>query len=62
MARMSRRLMYAERVCREARYQMAKAGGIYDNKRLASFLIPWIGRSGKDKYERPKPKGGEHDR
>lgn len=57
----SRRLRLAELVCREARYQIAAGGGIYDQQRLAEFVIAWISRSGKDCYDRPrmrKTKGG----
>lgn len=53
MAKRSRRLILAERVCREARFQIASAGGIYDNQRLGEFVIAWISRSGKDRYTRP---------
>ncbi len=44
----------AEMVCREARYQMVKFGGIADNNKLIELLITWMRVAKKNKYVRPK--------
>lgn len=43
----------AEKVCREARFQMANHGGIADNQTLFDLLEKWMHVAKKNKYERP---------
>ena len=40
--RADRRNEKAERVCREARYQMFKYGGIVDNNKLSDLILEWL--------------------
>lgn len=48
-----KRLERAERVCREARYQVAQHGGIADNRRLFDLVLSWMRVADKTKYIRP---------
>lgn len=43
----------ADKVCREARWQIATYGGIVDNKKLATLVIEWLKYGLKNKYARP---------
>ena len=40
--RADRRNEKAELVCREARYQLYKHGGIVDNRKLSDLVIDWL--------------------
>ena len=40
--RADRRNKHAENVCREARYQLAKNGGIVDNNKISDLVIKWL--------------------
>tara|TARA_R110000796_G_scaffold248881_1_gene376170 strand:+ start:97 stop:408 length:312 start_codon:yes stop_codon:yes gene_type:complete len=52
--RADRRNEKANIVCREARYQMYKHGGILDNNKLSDLVIDWLKYGLKDCYKRPK--------
>lgn len=43
----------AEKVCREARFQMAKYGGIADNNKLCDLVLSWLKYGRKICYKRP---------
>jgi hypothetical protein len=51
--RADRRNEKAERVCREARYQMFKYGGIADNNKLSDLILEWLKYGRKICYKRP---------
>jgi len=52
--RADRRNEKANIVCREARYQMYKHGGILDNNKLSELVLGWLKYGLKDCYKRPK--------
>lgn len=52
-SRADRRNEKAEKVCREARYQMAKFGGIADNDKLCDLVLSWLKYGRKICYKRP---------
>lgn len=51
--RTDRRNEKAEKVCREARYQLFMHGGIADNKRLSDLVLDWLKYGRKICYKRP---------
>ena len=52
-SRADRRNEKAEKVCREARYQMFKYGGIADNNKLSDLVLDWLKYGRKICYKRP---------
>jgi hypothetical protein len=42
----------AETVCRELRYQLSHAQN-WDSEKLSGFLVKWMDKTGKIKFERP---------
>jgi len=51
--RADRRNKKAEAVCREARYQIVKYGGIADNNKLSDLILEWLKYGRKICYKRP---------
>ena len=51
--RADRRNEKAEKVCREARYQLFMHGGIADNNRLSDLVLDWLKYGRKICYKRP---------
>ena len=51
--REQKRNEYAEKVCRELRYQIAKYGMIGEWKSLSKHFTSWMNYAKKNKYERP---------
>lgn len=41
----------AEMVCKEVRHQMAKYGGVVDNKKVCALILDWLKYSVKDSYK-----------
>ena len=58
--RQLRSYVLAEKVAREARYQLSHGGAIGDPVRLADHLIKWATTTGAIKFIRP-PLAGEKD-
>jgi hypothetical protein len=40
--RADRRNKHAENVCREARFQLARHGGIVDNNKISELVLKWL--------------------
>jgi hypothetical protein len=40
--RADRRNKHAENVCREARFQLARHGGIVDNSKISELVLKWL--------------------
>lgn len=51
--REQKRNEYAEKVCRELRYQIAKYGALVEWKALSKHFSRWMDYAKKNKYERP---------
>ena len=49
--RADRRNKHAENVCREARFQLAKNGGIVDNNKISDLVIKWLNYGRKICYK-----------
>ena len=49
--RADRRNEHAENVCREARFQLARHGGIVDNNKISELVLKWLNYGRKICYK-----------